>query len=131
MGIAASIVNANLVVGLTAGAATQYAVASASAFAACVVGLAIVFFSSADASSSSPLVAAPLVAALCWALYAIRAELKKPELIVNCAAYKEIGEVGRNALELIIGGSAIALACGSLAIAAAQSVRGAGWLELK
>uniref|UniRef100_A0A7S3BY82 Uncharacterized protein n=1 Tax=Haptolina ericina TaxID=156174 RepID=A0A7S3BY82_9EUKA len=128
---AASIVNINLVLSLVSDAATQCAAAHASAFVACFVGLGIVVISSGDSSSCSVLVATPLVAALCWALSAIRIELKNPDLITSSVAYKEIGEVGRNALEIVVGGCAIVLASGSLLIVLVQIASGRGWLELK
>ena len=128
---AASIVNINLVIGLTAGTATQLAAAHASAFLAGGVGLGVVLATSGDAATSSPLIAAPMVAALCWALAAIRAELKNPFLITSSAAYGEIGELGRAALQLVVGGSAVVLATVSTAIVAARLVGGKAWLELK
>lgn len=128
---AASIVNLNLVIGLAAPTAAQLAAANASAFLACLVGLGVVFFTSGDVSSSSPWIAAPMVVALCWALSAIRAELKAPNLIAGSAAYAEIGEIGRTALQLVVGGCALFLACGSLAIVLVRLSSGRSWLELK
>lgn len=123
---AAAIVNINMWLGLFAGNATQLAAANASAFVACALGLGIVYSTAVDASSSSPLVAAPLVAALCWALYAIRGELRDPFLIVNNAAYKEIGEVGRTALQLAASASAAVLGVGSVGIMSAQLAGASG-----
>jgi len=127
---AASIVNLNLVVGLIADTSTQLAAAHASAFLACAAGVSVVVATAGDASSSSPFVAAPLVAALCWALAAIRAELAAPTLITSSAAYAEIGEVGRAALQLVVGGSAVVLGAASAVIASTRLV-GGQWLELK
>jgi len=128
---AASIVNFNLVVGLVSDVPTQLAVAHVSAFLACSVGLAIVFSSSADAASSSALIATPLVAALCWALAAICAELRHPFLITGSTAYAEIGEVGRSALQLVVGGSAVVLLTGAVVIVLARLISGRARLELK
>jgi len=116
---AAAIVNINMCLGLFASTATQLAAANASAFAACAIGLGVVYSTAFDASSPSPLVAAPLVAALCWALLAIRGELRQPVLIVNSDNYKEIGEVARTALQLMVGGCAAALGVGSVGIISA------------
>ena len=128
---AASIVNINLVIGLFAGTATQLAAAHASSFLACAVGLGVVLTTSGDAATASPLIAAPMVAALCWALAAIRAELISPFLITSSVAYGEIGEVGREALQLVVGGCGIVLAAASAAIVAVRLLGGKAWLELK
>lgn len=127
---AASIVNINLALGLTANIVTQLAAAHASAFVACLVGLIVMFVTSNDASLS-PLVAAPMAAALCWALAAIGAELKTPVLITSSPAYTEIGELARSALQIIVEGCAIVLVTVSLMIVLARFTLGQAWLELK
>jgi len=98
--------------------AAELAAANVSAFAATLLGLAVLYSSSSDALPG----ALPLAAALCWALYAIRCELEAPELISNCASYLQIGEIGRSALTLATGGSANVLACGAVVIAASRAV---------
>jgi hypothetical protein len=72
-------------------------------------------------------VAAPLVAALCWALLAIRGELREPFLIANNLAYKEIGEVARTALQLVVVGCAAALGLGSVVIMSARLAGAGQW----
>jgi len=66
-------------------------------------------------------------AAICWALFAIRAELLSPDLIKGASAYAEVGEAGRVALQLCTAGSAIFLAVGSLAISSMAFVQRSGW----
>ncbi|KAL1521815.1 hypothetical protein AB1Y20_021466 [Prymnesium parvum] len=118
---AASIVNFNLVVGLAADYSAQLAAAHASAFVAAAVGVGT-FLGAALSTTCSPLVAAPMIAALCWALAAIRAELKSPVLIADSKVYAEIGELGRNALQLVVGGSALVMAGSVLFITCAWFV---------
>jgi hypothetical protein len=73
-------------------------------------------------------VAAPLVAALCWALLTIRGELlREPFLIANNLAYKEIGEVARTALQLVVVGCAAALGLGSVVIMSARLAGAGQW----
>jgi len=117
---AASIVALNLVLADSPrfDSAAELAAANVSAFAATLLGLAVLYSSSSDALPG----ALPLAAALCWALYAIRCELEAPELISNCASYLQIGEIGRSALTLATGGSANVLACGAVVIAASRAV---------
>jgi len=124
---AAAIVNVNMWLGLFASTATQLAAANASAFIACAIGLGVIYSTAVDTSSSSPLVAAPLVAALCWALLAIRGELREPFLIANNLAYKEIGEVARTALQLVVVGCAAALGLGSVVIMSARLAGAGQW----
>ena len=72
---------------------------------------------------ASPL---PLVLALCWALMAVRAELRAPDLIKNDEAYAAIGEVGRDALELFLAGCASALLLIVVAASVAAFLPGVG-----
>lgn len=93
-------------------AAVQLATANASAFAGLTAGVLLFSVVSIDASSS-PLLASPYPIALCWALAAIRAELLAPELITGSSAYGEIGEIGRTALQMVVGGCIAVLALAS------------------
>jgi len=114
---AASIVNMNLVLAAHGtSAAAQLAAAFASGFAALTVGLLVVA-SVAAAPETAPWEALPYAAALCWALHAIRSELIRPDLIKESSAYAEVGETGRVALQVGIGGTTLALGLGSIAVA--------------
>jgi len=113
---AASIVNINLVVAArNAAPEAQLALAFSSAAFAVVVGLCVYFFTTA-AADASPIAPLPLVASICWALWAIRSEVISPDLIKHLKAYAEIGQVGRAALEYVDGGAALVLAVGCAAI---------------
>eukprot|EP00325_Prymnesiales_sp_UTEX-LB-985_P016403 CAMPEP_0174757076 /NCGR_PEP_ID=MMETSP1094-20130205/107080_1 /TAXON_ID=156173 /ORGANISM="Chrysochromulina brevifilum, Strain UTEX LB 985" /LENGTH=313 /DNA_ID=CAMNT_0015962991 /DNA_START=39 /DNA_END=980 /DNA_ORIENTATION=- len=71
----------------------------------------------------------PLAGALCWALAAVRAELRTPDLIKDDKAYAAIGEVGRDALEMVLGASAAGLAIASLVLVALRMLQAQGLLK--
>lgn len=118
---AAAIVNVNLVVAARgASAAAQLASAFASVAVAAVAGLSVCRITTGTASAY-PIAPLPLVASLCWALYAVRAEIRRPDLIKHAKAFAEIGDVGRTALDYVDAGAAIVLALGAGVIILARA----------
>ena len=125
---AASLVNVNLVVSAsTTSPSTQLACAFASGFLALFVGMAVSFFATAP-PSALPYSPWPLAAALCWAVAAVRSELLHPRFVKNLKAYAEIGQYGREALELANLGIVLTLAVSALAIYVGRWATNVGWL---
>ena len=133
---AASLVNLNLVLAAAGSSAPlQLSAAFASVHVALAIGVAVLYASwTSEALGStlgSTLAPLPYALALGWALWAVRAELRTPDLIKGASAYHEIGEAGRAALEMACKASVVALAVGSAAMAGVHFVTGSlAWTRL-